>query len=618
MLLTLVLWMVMGLTAYAVGIGLVPPQALACAGDRHLAAVWVGFVVASNLWLALALVMPLTWGPVLGITALGVAGLWLYRRREPEWTLLPPFHSIASVPWWLWVVGVSVLGGLALLSAQTVTTFDTGLYHYQAVRWLEACGVVPGMASVFFQLGYASAWFAFVAPFEVGWWQHRMGVAGGFFLALLWLHGWLALWRAWRREAQVADWFMLLAGGLVLVVTVHLGQLASLSTDTPTAALIVAAVWGLLATKEQWAAHQAATLSTWTVWTPLLLAGGALTVKLTAAPVVAVTTGWALWQLYRQPFARRGLVLVTPVALMVLLLIPTTTARWVSSGYLFFPSSLLGWYLPDWACEPQTLSVATRGVRDFARWTWWQSPEAVRYSRGWMDFSWLPQWLGREALMTTYLGLAVVAGSVFVRRFAGRAGGAHLWVVALAWSGLMYVFVTAPTLRFALGFLVILLALWQAELIQRAERWGTVVVGGLVFVATMTGVFYERPLGRVTLAATVVVAAVGWVLVTLAWQWSQVLGGAALAALLCLPVPLTILRTHPRPQLWWVMPARLPSQPTRVVMVNDVPLHTPTPPAGAYPLCWGSPLPCTVEVNPKLSFRDPQRGLAGGFKRRTL
>ncbi|MDW8217977.1 MAG: hypothetical protein RML57_10325, partial [Acidobacteriota bacterium] len=60
MLLTLVLWALMAVVAYAVGIGLIPPGTFARVGDRIMAALWMGFVVVSNVWLALALVMPLT------------------------------------------------------------------------------------------------------------------------------------------------------------------------------------------------------------------------------------------------------------------------------------------------------------------------------------------------------------------------------------------------------------------------------------------------------------------------------------------------------------------------------------------------------------------------------
>ncbi|MGQ9898617.1 MAG: LIC_10190 family membrane protein [Acidobacteriota bacterium] len=629
MLLTLLLWMAMGLTAYVVGIGFVPPQAVARTGDRHLAAVWVGYVVVSNAWVALALVTPLTFGLVMGVTALGVAGLWLYRQRQSAWVWLPSIQ-FREMPPLLWVAGIGVLCGLAWLSAQTVKLFDTGLYHYQIVQWLKTYGIVPGVALVYFQLGYVSSWFGFVAPFEVGWWYHRLGAVGGFFPALLWLHGWLALWRAQCEKAHVADWFMLLAGSLLLLMAVHLNHLASLAVDVPTAALIVATVWSMLCTHDRWCKNPAEEeLSPWAISIPVLLAGGALSIKLSAAPIAAITTGWALWQLYcRQSAAARGLVLFVPVGAMFLLLIPTTLGRWVSSGYPFFPSgfpsSSFRWFLPDWAYDPHRLSVAIHAVRDFARWAWWQSPETPRHSQSWMDIRWLPNWLENEAFMPLYLGLAVAAGIGLRGHPASKINALYPWVMVLVWSGLVYVFVTAPTLRFAMGFLVILPALWQAEVIRQATWRKIAAVSGLVMATTMGGVFYQRPLDRTSLILLVATATVGWSLAVWAYQRSRLWGGAAMALLLCLPAaPISILRNRSRLQAQGVMlmPATLPSHPTKVITVNDVPIHIPIPPTPdvKYPLCWGSPLPCSAdkgEVDSHLRFRNPERGLAGGFKRR--
>ena len=47
--------------------------------------------------------------------------------------------------------------------------YDTGLYHAQAIRWIEEYGVVPGLANLHSRFGYNSASFALSAFFSETW-----------------------------------------------------------------------------------------------------------------------------------------------------------------------------------------------------------------------------------------------------------------------------------------------------------------------------------------------------------------------------------------------------------------------------------------------------------------
>ncbi|MDW8217978.1 MAG: hypothetical protein RML57_10330 [Acidobacteriota bacterium] len=627
MLLTLVLWALMAVVAYAVGIGLIPPGTFARVGDRIMAALWVGFVVVSNAWLALALVMPLTFWRTLGLTALGVAGLWLYRRRRtPEWTWLPKV-DFAAVPPLLWFIGALGLAGLGLLAAQTTKHHDTGMYHSQAVKWLEAYGVTPGIALLQVHLGYASAWYAFVAPFDTGWWRDRLGAAGGFPLALLWVHGCLTIARAQSRTAQVSDWFMLLAGGwMPALFTYCYLSIASLATDIPTAALIVAVAWAMLRNAEtiQCGSHNQLPASEVTppstVWLPLVLSFGALACKLSALPATVGVALWALWRTHRQSTQWLWLF-----GTGVLLFTPVTVARFIASGYPFFPSTL-GAYPVEWAYDPAALEYITAYIRDFARWTplpGMPMREGERgYSTGWLDVAWLPRWLRLETLTAIYLGASLVAGVPLLQRTSTRTHTLP-WIVAIAWAGSLYVFMTAPTLRLGLGFFVLPPALWVACLISEQRALQALWVLANLLVLTVLGMtaFLQRSI----LFLTIVVFNVSFgMVVELAQPIQQRLFttvtkrqiGVAVGALGGLLILVMSLATIVRPNHTSLLirrffqPAAFPVPSLKVNHLGDIAVYQPVE-----GLCWGSPLPCTVEPTPGFTLRNPQRGLAGGFKR---
>ena len=68
---------------------------------------------------------------------------------------------------WLLYAGLTLL--FAYGSSRGYMHYDTGLYHAQAIRWIEEYGVVPGLANLHSRFGYNSASFALSAFFSETW-----------------------------------------------------------------------------------------------------------------------------------------------------------------------------------------------------------------------------------------------------------------------------------------------------------------------------------------------------------------------------------------------------------------------------------------------------------------
>lgn len=79
--------------------------------------------------------------------------------------------------------------------------YDTGLYHAQAIRWIEEYGVVPGLANLHSRFGYNSASFALSAFFSETWLIGRpMHCVAGFFALLCACKCAAGLMAFWKRK----------------------------------------------------------------------------------------------------------------------------------------------------------------------------------------------------------------------------------------------------------------------------------------------------------------------------------------------------------------------------------------------------------------------------------
>lgn len=504
-----------------------------------------------------------------------------------------------------------------------MTQWDTGLYHYPSVNWLKTYGVTPGIALLYFPLGFSCSWYAFVTPFDVGWWDKRISAAGGFPIMLVWLHSCMTILRAQRNTAQVSDWFILLACGWMIAPFVHYYlSIACLATDIPTTTLVILVVWALLRDAE--IPRQAApsfSSDTTPIWLPLVLAFGAFACKLSAAPAPAGVMLWALWQTRCQPKQWRQLL-----GAAVLLFTPVSVARFITSGYPFFPSSL-GAYPVDWAFDPQKLPYLTTYIRDFARWM--PLPGTLHegersHSTGWFDLGWLPRWIHIDTLSPIYLGLTLVAGGVLLRR--NLPSQALRWVVGVAWAGCLYILISAPTFRYGIGFFIALPVLWVAQLLIKGRTMQALWVLANSLALTVVGmtVFLHRSF----LILTIIIFNVSMyvaiemahpveqrLLTVVTWRQVRWIVGTLGVGFIATIMLLLTFRNDQATRLMslLVRPALLPTASLTVKRVNDVDIYYPI--EGSQGACWDAPLPCGIHIDPEIALRDPQRGLAAGFKR---
>jgi hypothetical protein len=204
------------------------------------------------------------------------------------------------------------------------------------------------------------------------------------------------------------------------------------------------------------------------------------------------------------------------------------------------------------------------------------------------------RWGARKSNLALALLLAVSIAAALGMRRRLWADTRMAFAAVLAITGLCYVIFLAPDLRFAIGYLVLLPALFIAHKEKPAGRWhrlsltaGTATVALLLamvpaFVINIENArhasFEGVPVSRPSILSTLVV---------------------------------------PQKFIWLRGGAEAGGEPDPATYVEEANAGFPyyRPVAGDW--CWDIPLPCSSDRLPsRVALRKPEDGLAGGFVRR--
>jgi hypothetical protein len=572
------------------------------AGDRFIISLWLGLVILAQLLLLASHLAPLT--PLYGVAVgAAVSGLALLSRGVRDEAVL----GLVLLRPRLILGLLALVLGVAAFASQPVTYFDTGLYHFQNIKWLSEHGAVRGVGLVHDRFAFTPAWFALAAPFDAGPFETRAAaVADGFALLVASLHALVCARRCAAGEGRGSDWLALLAFASVLPPVLVWRMPASASPDMPGFFLAVAVVWAVCLLEEARGKSSGARL------VPVLLAAGAVGVKLNALPLLAVACVYYV--------AGGGLNVrrvLTAAAAVALMLLPSVVNRVVASGCPLYPSKVLCLDVP-WSVGVRQAEFHTRVIRNWSRW----EGTGLPWKDGW---GWVVPWAtkgftlrnafviplcllvagagafvrartrlrtagalallagcaglllfllvrGGELLMVSVAVAAVVA--VLTRRGRGHAGRA--WVLAAGLAGTALILYAAPALRFGLGYTAILLG---SLLVPAAAGLG----------GDAAGVWRRRATPATLLTAC------GLLLFTLTFALEA---GTRVGA----GVEGRFRRL--------LLPPALPAVATAAREVNGLRYFVPS--AGEQ--CWAAELPCApFNLKADVTLRDPARGPRAGF-----
>ncbi len=575
------------------------------AGDRLILSLWLGLVILAQMLLVVSHLAPLTplCGAALGATVSGLALLSRGVRAEvvrlKELMLQRPRL----------VLGLLALTlGVAAFASQPITYFDTGLYHFQNIKWLSEYGAVEGVGIIHDRFAFTPAWFALAAPFDAGPFETRAAaVADGFALLVACLHALVCVRRCATGEGRGADWLAVLSFAAVLPPALVWRMPASASPDMPGFFLAVAVVWAVCLLEEERGGAAGARLI------PVLLAAGAVGVKLNALPLLVVACVYYV--------AGGGLTLrraLSACGAVALMLLPALAHRVFVSGCPLYPSKALCLDVP-WSVGVRQAELHTRAIREWARW----EGTGLPWKDGW---GWVVPWAtkgftfknsfviplclfvagagafarartrwratGALALAAGCAGLLLfflvrggevlmvalaLAGAVVALKRRGRGHAGRGWVLAAGLLGTALILYAAPALRFGLGYTGIL--------------FGSLLVPAAVGLARGAG--EAGAWRRATLATLLTVCGLLLFMLTVALEAGTRVGAG--------------VEGRGRRLL---VPPPLPGVATTAREVNGLRYFVPS--VGEQ--CWAAELPCvSSELPGDVMLRDPARGPAAGF-----
>ncbi|XQQ05451.1 MAG: LIC_10190 family membrane protein [Leptolyngbya sp. IPPAS B-1204] len=465
MLYSISVWTILLIGCYGIGLGLLNglrAYPVARLGDRAVMAVWLGILALALALLTTGLFLPLSpW--VGGGFFLGF--LLLALRSKSTRSEVATFYRQIST--WQIVIYFGVAIAIAAFVSQPVIWEDTGLYHYSVIRWLAEFGTVPGIALLFANFGFTSAWFAFAAPLNPDVLAARAStVANGLIFLLAVLQFGLSLFRIWHKQSQLTDGWIVICYSCILPIILATDFMSiiliSASPDIPALFLVIATAWTILLTETAANETQEYTKNNQTV--SLFLAIGAFSIKLTALPLLFVTGLWFIFRYSLNPFNPRWLLhQIAIAALFGLLLVPFFLSGIITSGCPLYPSGAFCLDLP-WSPDLETSESIAKSTHGWISW-YGTPPEGVS-PLAWALGHWFKEF-GNKVMVA--LIVSTIAAAIYLLVGKNRHRVVSRWLIALAVTGIVFFLFTAPFNRFVLPYLFIVPALAISTYLQSSK-----------------------------------------------------------------------------------------------------------------------------------------------------
>lgn len=369
----------------------------------------------------------------------GLTAYLLVRRRGWRGRLS---GSLAGV-----VTTIAAAGAVAYLAAAAlgpVSNYDSGLYHLGAIRYASEFATIPGIANIFFPLGYGNAEFPLAALLGNGpWGDQGFRLLNGLVISLMCLD---LVVRALSRRRTAGFYVLIVGAATVLVPMVALADywVTSPSQDSAVFAITLVASAMLVdcvAGHRQWQPNAATAIAGSLL---LVLLRPTMVVYLVGVVAVAVAV----------MFVRRGWQCLSwrrPVVIVILVggaaAVAATLRDYVLSGWLQYPLSLVPFDVPWRADDPANDRIATLGYH--------RDPDDLwNAAESW---GWVPGWVSRLPTQWESFALLLVAAIAAVLLMLAARKGPLRWRalgLALLPSTIAVVFwwvATPPAFRFAWG-----------------------------------------------------------------------------------------------------------------------------------------------------------------------
>lgn len=408
------------------------------ARSDRAAMVWVGFAVVLGWLKALHFLWSIDWRVTIVTAAIGLFG-FCFSTQFNTYSACRAFFKRH----YGWFVGCGVGLGLVCLRAMgEPNNFDSGLYHFQTIRWLNEYPLTPGLGNLHWRLGLNQSYFEYLALLNFSPYYNYGYATGGLFLLLLTLG---TVFEFARQQSLLVRW--VLAPLVLLALAYYAATISSPVPDTAVAFIEVAIFLMLIKFVDAWrpTTTSAAPLCDGYGSVILLLCVAASMIKLSSV-VFAACSSLIVLSMYVRHYRRAMYSYKRVLLLLGILIFLYITTGYVLTGYPLMPASLGG--LPElfWAMPAKLLDYETKLIYSWARVPGVTDPTVVLGNWQWFSpwLSALPIGVWLPILFGTALGLF---NTLRFKRVPLEDQRLFLLYIPIIGS-LVFWFLTAPDPRF--------------------------------------------------------------------------------------------------------------------------------------------------------------------------
>ena len=383
--------------------------------------------------------------------------LWgyLYRRKSiPAFKVkFKPLNIIQWISLALLFISILIIFFSATSAPENP---DTGIYHAQAIRWIETYKAVPGLGNLHARFAYNSSWLVINALFSLSFLQiqsfHALPSLLFLISASYFYSGVFAVSGGGRKLSDLVKYAFFVASFLLLRT-----EISSPGTDLPVTLIlwIIGSEWVKLL---EGVHENSKSEGLWLA----IIAIFCTTIKLSSAPIILLIA-WVLINEFRK---KRYLPIIVLFCAAVIIFAPFIGRNIILSGHLFYPGLKADPIHVDWGIPAEWVEIEKSTIhrfallprvdkKDFATMTW-----QLQYKK------WFYNQIPRHKAMLAFLTLIPLPVLLLLPfkkwRNQLRTHKLILWPILSMYAGVIFWLITAPTFRFGYGFILAAITILSA------------------------------------------------------------------------------------------------------------------------------------------------------------
>ncbi|HAC63322.1 MAG TPA: hypothetical protein DCF68_07210 [Cyanothece sp. UBA12306] len=572
MLLNLINWLYLAFLCYTYGQGFlgIIQRWLPNNDDRKLSVFLIiitGLAVLGSITNYLSIIIPISWGANLIILGGAIGLFWLNYRLIIEQTESLR-EGLQKTPKFFLLL--SIILGLLLVFQASVGPFhyDTGLYHSQAVQWIEKYKVVPGLGNLHYRFAYNSLLFPLASLVSFSFiFPPGLHSINGFILLICLLFSFSSIRHFIKNQYQFSHVIQFLIA-LPLIEMIYdenfkSVDVSSLSSDLPVSALTL--VTTVLIT--QYIEHnQSQKNISYLVFILPLIITFIVCIKISALPLIC----WIVYLIYQELKQNRLKSVIIITGIILSLIIPQFIRNIILSGYLIYPLSNVDLFNVNWKIPQEIADLDRSNIKKWAIMLATKGEKPLD-----QDLStWIPLWLQSNLSSNIALKFLISSIIIFVLSlliwlrdillYLKRFFPVYLTLIIAT----TFWFMTAPLVRYGYGFVTAL---------------------SVIFVAPCFSLLSSQITKSVKLTKIIVFA----------------------YGCLILVVSLNNVSFYSSDIAYLIRPMDYPKVKVEDVAVSETIIYRPIEGIQGNDQCWNSAFPCSPYIVPQLQMRG--KSLSQGF-----